>query len=213
MKIKLNLIALSLAAFVLQACATVYTDDNFASYQEAHKEVAIIPFKVSIDAKNLPKDMNVDMLRQSELDEGVSFQKQMYSQFLNKYQKGAYSVKFQDVDKTNVLLKRNNMDAENLGDFTKAEIGKALGVDSLISGTIKRAKPMSTGAAVAAAFLVGISATNEVNVNVTLHDSQEGNLLWSYDHQVTGGLGSSPERLSKNLMKSMSKKFPYEAKK
>lgn len=209
---KPQIIAVVLLTLVLQACATVYTNDDFSSYQETHKKVAIIPFDVSIDAKNYPKDMNLDMLKESELQEGVAFQKQMYSQFLNKYQKGAYTVKFQDVDETNVLLRRNNMDQENLADFTKAEIGKALGVDSMISGTIKRAKPMSTGAAVAAAFLVGISATNEVNVNVTLHESNEGSLLWSYDHQVTGGLGSSPERLSKNLMKSMSNKFPYGAK-
>lgn len=105
------------------------------------------------------------------------------------------------------------MDGENLGNFTKSEVAKTLGVDSIISGQIKRSKPMGTGAAVAAAFLVGVSATNEVNVNVTIHSAAEGNLLWSYDHEVTGSLGSTPERLSKSLMKDMSKKFPYKKEK
>lgn len=202
-----------IAAIALQACATVYTDENFADYQKSHSTVAIVPFDVTIDPKNMPKDTNLENLKASSIEEGYIFQKQIYSQFLNRYQKGEYTVKFQDVDETNVLLKRNSMDRANLGNFTKSEVAKALGVDSIISGQIKRSKPMGTGAAVAAAFLVGVSATNEVNVNVTIHSAQEGNLLWSYDHQVTGALGSTPERLSKSLMKDMSKKFPYKKEK
>lgn len=200
------------AIVMLSACATadIYTADTFDSYQSTHKEVAVIPFDVTIGQKELKEGADLAAVAASEKEEGVVFQKQLYSQFLKRWSKGEYTVKFQDADETNVLLRRANMANENIENFTKAEIGKALGVDAVISGTIKRDKPMSTGAAVATTFLLGFGgATNSVNVNMTVHDATEGSLLWSYDHEVKGGLGSSAEGVAKSLMKHSSKKFPY----
>ena len=206
-----RLLAAVSLALSLSACATVYTDQNFAEYQAQHKEVAVIPFAVTIDQKNLPKDTDLDVLATQEREEGFRFQQQLYTQFLNRMQKGEYTVDFQPVDKTNVLLQRAGIEYDDLTRYTMAEIGQVLGVDSVISGTIKRSKPMGTGAAVASTFLVGIGVTNNVNVNMSLHDSETGRLLWTYDHQQAGGLGSSPERLAKNLTKNSASKFPYKA--
>ena len=209
--------AIPLAAVVMMsACQTadVYTADKFADYQTTHKEVAVLPFDVTIGAKKMPKGLDLEALASMEKEEGIVFQKQLYSQFLKRWSKGEYTVKFQDVDETNVLLRRAGMTDDALQNFTKAEIGQALGVDSVISGNIKRDKPMSTGAAVASMFLLGFGgATNSVNVNMTVHDSETGGLLWSYDHEVKGGLGSSAEGVSKSLMKGSSKKFPYKKEK
>lgn len=201
-----------MAAIVLTACATadVYTADSFSDYQSTHREVAVIPFNVTIAQKNLAEGTDLAALNAAENEEGVVFQRQLYSQFLKKWSKGDYTVKFQDVDETNVLLRRAGMADGNIKNFTKAEIGEKLGVDAVISGTIKRDKPMSTGAAVASAFLLGYGgATNSVNVNMTVHDAESGGLLWSYDHEFKGGIGSSPESVSKGLLKASSKKFPY----
>lgn len=159
----------------------------------------------------MPEGTDLEALKSAEKEEGIVFQKQLYAQFLKRYAKGKYTVSFQDVDETNVLLKRAGMGDGKIENFTKGEIGQALGVDALISGTIKRAKPMSTGGAVASAFLLGFGgATNSVNANMTIHDAETGGLLWSYDHEVKGGLGSSTESVSKELLKASSKKFPYE---
>lgn len=215
MRIKLPRATMALpitAALMLSACVTadVYTKDSFASYQTEHKEVAVIPFEVTIGQRKMSDDMDLAALEAAEEEEGVVFQRQLYSQFLKRWSKDEYTVKFQDVDETNVLLRRANMADGNIENFTKAEIGEALGVDAVISGTIKRDKPMSTGAAVASAFLLGFGgATNSVNVNMTVHDTDTGSLLWSYDHEVKGGVGSSAEGVSKSLMKGSSKKFPY----
>lgn len=201
-----------LAAALLSACATadVYTANDFTNYQTTHKEVAVLPFEVTIGQKNMTEGADSTALKLAEKEEGVVFQRQLYSQFLKRWSKGEYTVKFQDVDETNILLRRANMAEGETQNYTKAEIGKALGVDAVISGTIKRDKPMSTGAAVASAFLLGFGgATNSVNVNMTVHDAESGGLLWSYDHEVKGGLGSSAEGVSKSLMKGSSKKFPY----
>lgn len=204
--------AVLIAGYFATACsATVYKDQDFSSYQSEHKKVALLPFDVSIDTKNLPKDTNLDFLVDAEKEEGYLFQAQLYTQFLNKYQKGEYTVSFQDVDETNVLLERAGVTYETLNSFTKAELAEILGVDSIISGDVKRSKPMGTAAAVASTFLVGFGATNKVVVNMTLHDGKTSSLLWSYDHQQAGGIASSPDRLAKNLMKNSSAKFPYES--
>jgi len=200
------------AVVMLSACKTadVYTAESFADFQSTHKQVAVIPFEVTIGQKKLPKGMDAASVKDAEKQEGIVFQKQLYSQFLKRWSKGEYTVEFQDVDETNVLLRRANMAEDNIENFTKAEIGKALGVDAVISGKIKRDKPMSTGAAIATVALLGFGGTtNSVNVNMTVHDSEEGSLLWSYDHEVKGGLGSSAEGVAKSLMKNSSKKFPY----
>ena len=200
------------AIMMLSACKTadVYTADSFADFQTTHKQVAVLPFEVTIGQKDLPEGTNLAALKSAEEEEGKVFQKQLYSQFLKRWSKGEYTVEFQDVDETNVLLRRANMADENIENFTKAEIGQALGVDAVISGNIKRDKPMSTGAAVASVVLLGFGgATNSVNVNMTVHDAEAGSLLWSYDHEVKGGLGSSAEGVAKSLMKNSSKKFPY----
>lgn len=200
----------AVSATLLAGCATVYTDENFADYQNNHSTVAVLPFEVTIGQKSQAEGADLAQIEAAEQEEGVVFQRQLYSQFLKQWSKDKYTVKFQDVDETNVLLRRADMDVDNIRNFTKAEIGQALGVDSVISGTIKREKPMGTGAAVASAFLLGFGGvTNSVNVHMTIHDSEDGSLLWSYDHEVGGGIGSSPEGVAKSLMKDTSKKFPY----
>jgi len=199
----------SAIAVQLAACATVYTDENFDTFQTTHKTVAILPFDVTIERKKLPEGMTLEMIKNAEEEEQELFQKQLYTQFLNRYEKGKYTVRFQDIDETNVLMRRKGMDGENMADFTKAEIGKALSVDSVISGTIKRSKPMSTGAAIASSLLFGFGATNKATVNMNIHDAESGTLLWSYDHEASGGLTSSAEGTAKSLMKHSAKKFPY----
>ncbi len=176
--------------------------------------MAVLPFFVTVEVGKLPKNMDQATVDQMEKDESVTFQQQLYSMFLERQAKGEYTVEFQDVDETNALLARANVNYDNLSDYTKAEIGNILGVDAMISGNIRRSRPMSTGAAITTAILFGVAGnTNRVDVNVNLHDTADGKLLWKLDHSESGSLGSSSEGLAKSLMKKVSKKFPYKAKK
>jgi hypothetical protein len=70
-------------------------------------------------------------------------------------------------------------------------------------------KPMGTGAAVVTTLLVGWGKSNEAKINLTIHDSESGTLVWSYDHTASGGVISSPEQLAKSLMRNIASKFPY----
>jgi hypothetical protein len=199
-----------LPAFLLMAgCATVYTANDFDQYQREHRSVAILPFDVNVDLRKLPEGMTREDLEAMEEEEGYLFQDQLYANFLMKHQKSAYTIDFQDIDKTNVMLQRADVDYQSLRKYTKEELAEILGVDAIISGRIYREKPMNMGEAIFSTFLVGNSVTNEVDINMTVHDGKTGNLLFSYDHQVQGSLGSSAENLARSLMNEISNKFPY----
>jgi hypothetical protein len=204
-------IALALVATLsISACATVYTASDFSDAQQRHQTVAILPFAVSVNLRELPEGLTEADLAVQERDEAYEFQRQIYSQFLQRYSRDQYTIQFQDIDETNILLERSGVDYATITSQTKRELAEMLGVDSVISGSIARSQPMKTGGAIAATIFLGFGATNQVNVTMTIHDGANGGLLWSYDHEMQGGLGSSPESVAEALMRSIARKFPYE---
>tara|TARA_B100000767_G_C19629471_1_gene477604 strand:+ start:100 stop:732 length:633 start_codon:yes stop_codon:yes gene_type:complete len=195
---------------VLAGCATTYTTENFADYQSAHKVVAIVPFMVSMSSGNRGKEITKADLLAEEETQSLNFQRAVYTEFLEKVEKQKVTVSFQDIDDTNTLIRRaGGFDAQGRINLTKAELGKVLGVDAVISGSMILSKPMSTAAAAVTTVLVGWGKSNEGKVNLTIHDSESGTLVWSYDHTASGGVLSTPEQLAKSLMKNIASKFPY----
>jgi hypothetical protein len=74
-------------------------------------------------------------------------------------------------------------------------------------------KPMSEGAAVAVGLLVGAwGNTNKIETTINIHDGTSANLLWKYDYEASGSVGSSTTKLVDALMRNAAKKFPYSAK-
>ena len=73
---------------------------------------------------------------------------------------------------------------------------------------------MKSGAAIALALFTGFGgATNKTKLNLTIHNSGDGELLWKYNHRASGGLGSDAESVAVVLMKQVARRFPYKKKK
>lgn len=186
---------------------TIYKAANFDDSKDKIKTLAILPFDVSIDAKRLPKGTTVETLKESQEKTGYDIQSNAYTWFLQRQKD--YTVTFQDIDKTNALLKKANITYDNIALQDKGELCKLLNVDGIISGKATMSKPMSEGAAVAIGLLAGAwGSTNKTTTSLTIHDTK-GSLLWKYDYEASGSVGSSSESLTKALMKNASKKFPY----
>ncbi|HEY2953702.1 MAG TPA: hypothetical protein VGK89_00460 [Candidatus Eisenbacteria bacterium] len=206
----LTLLAFPTLATRANAGAQKYLNPQFAALTANHKTIAILPFKVTIDMKHMPKDMTIEMLRKSEEDESLEFQKQLYARFLQRAQDGEYTVGFQDVDQTNAMLAKAGIPLDSLAAHTRDEIAHALGADALVSGSIHQARPTSTGAAIAQTLLIGFSgSTQRVDINMSVHNGSDGALLWSYDHTDKGGLSNSVEAMTKSLLKKVAGNFPY----
>jgi hypothetical protein len=194
----------------VQAGAQKYTHPQFTEVTKEHKLVAVLPFRVTIDMKHLPKGMTTEMVMQSEKAEGLEIQRVLYARLLQKSADEGYTVGFQDVDQTNALLLKAGLALDSLAAMTKGELARTLGVDALISGTVRTTRPTSTGVAVAQSLLLGFSgSTQRVDINMTVHSGTDGQLLWSYDHNDKGGLMNTTEGMVKSLMKKVAGNFPY----
>ena len=100
---------------------------------------------------------------------------------------------FQDIDKTNAILAKNNIDFAALRTITKEDLARLLGVDAVISGKIQREKPMSEAAAIAVGVLIGFwGSTNKVNVDLTIHDGRPGNCSGNIPTSCRGASAAPP---------------------
>ena len=193
---------------ILSSCATIYKSTDLSTRVSKHKNIAFLPFDAVIRYKKMPKNTSIEQLKEMESDMGYIFQEQIYTRFLKKIK--YYDIEFQDVSMTNAILKRNGITYANFKEYTKEEIAKLLKVDAIVSGKILSTKPMSEAGALVLGLLTGVgTATNKVDVNLSLHDAIDSKLLFKYDHTHSGGIGSNPERISKALMRAVEKKFPY----
>ena len=192
----------------------IYKSSSFSTALARHKTVAILPAEVTMQLRpNEAKKMSQEQLDDLASKTGYDIQEKMYGWFLRKGDKYNYTVKFQDVTKTNALLKQAGISYGDLKTTDRSKIAKVLGVDAVLQDRTTMEKPMSEGAAVAVGLLVGAwGATNKVQTTINIHDGNSGDLLWKYDYQASGSVGSSSTQLVDALMKNASKKFPYSSK-
>lgn len=209
----LKALALTITVFFAACGPTIYKSQNFDAALSRHKTVAILPAEVTIKLRpNEAKKMSADQVEDLSQKTGYNVQDQMYGWFLRKADKYHYTVTFQDVTRTNALLKQANIKYEDLKSTDRTTLAKLLGVDAVIQDNLRMEKPMSEGAAVAVGLLVGAwGSTNKVETTINIHDGQSGNLLWKYDYEADGSVGSSPNKLVDALMRNASKKFPYKS--
>ena len=195
-----------------QGMKEIYQNPNFKNLSKNHQTVAILPFVVVLGGKALQEmgeEMgNVDQLPMQLQNEGKLFQASIYSRFLKKSKN--YRISFQDTDRTNALLRKAGITYDDLEWADMAEVASALGVDAVIVGNVYREKGMNQGGAAAMAILVGAwGATGSAKLNLKIFNGDDGSKLWQYTHRAKGGLGSNVDDIVLQLMKQVSRRFPY----
>lgn len=208
----MNKILFLFLPFLTLAQTNLYENPDFDAIAASHKIIAMVPFKAQVKLRpKQMKDMTNEQLDRLEKSEGESIQTAMYSWFLKRKKRGdLQSVEIQDPRTTNALLGKQNIGYENLLEYTPLEIAEILGVDAVISGDYETDKPMSEGASVALGLLIGFwGSTNNAVINMSVHNAQDGILLWNYNKKVRGSLGSSPEDLINILMRKASRRLAY----
>ncbi|MER3373890.1 MAG: hypothetical protein RIM83_04570 [Allomuricauda sp.] len=201
-----------LLPFSVLSQTSLYENPDFDQIADSHKIIAMVPFKAQVKLRpKQMKDMTDEQLDRLERSEGESIQSAMYSWFLKRKKRGKMlHIEVQDPKITNALLSKQNIDYENLNEYTPMELAEILGVDAIISGDYETNKPMSEGASVALGLLIGFwGSTNTAIVNMSVHNASDGILLWNYNKKVRGSLGSSPEDLINILMRKASRRLAY----
>lgn len=174
-----------------------------------HKMVAILPFNVKITYKKQPKNFSADANKEQEIKMSKSIQSSMYTFLLRK--KDNYTVAFQDVEKTNVLLKKAGV-SEKLDEMTKDEIAKILGVDAVIGGSFEQEQTKSEAGAIATAIVFGGfgGKTGSGTLTMTVNNGKDGELLWRFFKTMDDNITTSTDDIVEHMMRKVSRNFPYQ---
>lgn len=208
---KLFLLAIATAFGTLTYAQKAYIIPNFKQLSSQHKLIAILPADVKITYKAQPRYFDYEANKDKEIELSYKVQSALYTFLLEREMKS--TVGFQDLEKTNVLLKRAGM-LDSLNLFTKEEIAKALAVDAVVSEKYEvehfnarsdKSAPMGKPSA----FENPATITGSVTLAVALNDSASGNLLWRFyandrDYDIFSTMDMI-ERVAKKPVKN----FPY----
>ena len=186
----------------------VYKSSDFKEAIESHKTVAILPFNANITYKKKPKDFDAEAIKMDEQKLSVNMQQGMYTYLLRK--DGKYSVTFQEVDRTNILLKKAGI-YDKLAETLPDSIAKILGVDAVIKCTYDHEiVGGSEGGAIAKAILFGgASKTGSGGLTMQIYDGKKGNLLWRFYKEMNENITSNANEIMDRMMRKVSRNFPY----
>jgi hypothetical protein len=195
----------------VQAQTRLYVNPQFSLMAKDHQVIAVVPFKTSVSLRpNQMREMKEGDLEKMEKAESKGIQAAMYSWFLQRQESGKMWVKVQDINTTNAMLLKAGIEYENIENYPAKELANILGVDAVVSGTFQTNKPMSEGAGVALALLVGFyGSTNNAVVNMFINDRETGEVLVNYHKGLSGSIGSTTDQLINILMRKASRRIPY----
>lgn len=196
--------AFGLAIILLASCAKIFYTPDAMELAKSHKIIAVMPPSVSIAPS---RKISADALRDQQIVESLNFQLEMYSWLQRRKMQGRITTEIMDVETTNAKLRKSGYPDSA---FSPGEWCRKIGVDGIITSNYGLSRPMSEGGAVAIGLIFGVwGATNEVNVSMNIYDGINNKLIWNYNHNYSGSVGSTPERLVDALMRHASRKMPY----
>lgn len=186
----------------------IFSAPNLKEKVSTQKIIAILPFPSTISYKKQPKNFSAEANRDQEIKMAKSIQSSMYTFLLRKADN--YTVSFQDVDKTNILLKKAGVD-NKLDEMTKDEIAKILGVDAIISGKFEQEQSKSEAGAIASAVLFGGigGKTGSGTLTLLINNGEDGELLWRFMKTMDDNIATSTDDLVESMMRKVSRNFPY----
>jgi hypothetical protein len=187
----------------------VYEADHLKDTLKTHKLVAILPFDVSITYKRPPKNFDAGALKDEEKSLAKDLQSEMFTYLLRK--KGDYTVSFQDPDKTNALLKTNNL-YDDIDRITADSLARILKVDAVIKCAYSYTKTATEGGAIAKTVLFGGIGAKTASGELTMQikNGSSGDLLWRFVKKMDETAFSSAGQLMERMMRKVSRNFPYE---
>lgn len=204
-----KIIILNVILLILLSCsgAKVYNSDDINNVLANQKTIAIMPPRVDI----IDNEYAVFNKSKDKEKESINLQREMYSWFLKRFSKNGVRQHIQDLETTNIKLKRAGY-SEN--ELTKEEVCDILGVDAVISSNYTMSKPMPELLAVVTSVLLDHEGkTNEISANINIYDNNFKKIFWNYENKYSGGWKISYSDLVDNLMRNASKNMPYGSKK
>ena len=134
-------------------------------------------------------------------------QEGMFTYLLRKSDK--YSVQFQDIQRTNALLKQKGI-FDNLDEILPDSLCKILNVDAVIKCTYGYEKTGSEAGAIVSAVLIGNGKTGSGGLTMQINDKKQGELVWRFYKEMNESITSNANEIMDRMMRKVSRNFPYE---
>ena len=196
-------------AQIFEGAKQVFSSPKLKEAIEKHKTVAILPYTATISYKRQPKDFNAEANKADEQKLAVQMQQGMYTYMLRKSKD--FSVTFQDVERTNALLKQKGI-YEKLNELTQDSVCKALGVDAVIKCTYAYERTGSEAGAIAKTILFGAGTgkTGTGSLIMQIYNGQDGELLWRFYKEMNEDVLGSANQVMERMMRKVGRNFPYD---
>ena len=186
----------------------VYSSPKFKTEIPTHKTVAILPFTATISYRRTPKNFDDAANKAEQNTMATNLQQGMYTYLLRKTEE--YTVSFQDVERTNALLKQKGL-YDKLNEVPQDSICKALGVDAVVKCSFAYEKTGSEGGAIVKGVLFGSSfaKTGSGSLTMQVYNGKDGDLLWRFYKEMNEDITSSANEVMERMMRKVSRNFPY----
>ena len=172
------------------------------------KIIAILPFKATVAYKRMPKGATVESLQEEEKKLSTSMQEGMLTYLLRKSDN--YTVKFQDADRTNALLKKSGIYGD-IDAILPDSLCKILGVDGIIKSTWAYEKTGSEAGAIVLALAIGVNkSVGSGALTLKLYGANDGELAWRFYKEMNESAFSSASELMERMMRKVGRNFPFE---
>ena len=189
----------------------IYESIRFDEYTEDHEILAIVPFIANLELKKAVDQDELDVLAQKE---GYAVQNALETYFSRRKKRKKFNVDFQNIANTNAILAQNNITYDNIDTYTTKELCKILEVDGIISGNLNLNILLSEGVPTDFSILDYFSGNaNYGRIGVKISDGETGKLLWKYENEISKKTGKNTNELIDKMMKTASRKCPYEKEK
>lgn len=222
---------LLLAIFVASCGVNKFESEEFKTRTANHKTVAVLPPVVQYtNPKTGSIIIDKDKTQQIQ-SESFSLQKHLYQKLLNqKTIKNPITINFQDIVRTNDILKKNKIDPQTLLEKTPEELAKLLGVDAVMVNRIdkeiiideKIAGIAGVGVQIIDAIKgpgsntkgnAGLIKTGVMKLNSSLNDAKDGFVLWNSNKDFDITLDNLSDDILTQYGNQCARSFPYRAKK
>ncbi len=207
--ILLTFLTIGLFAQFGEGSKQVFSSPKLKDAVAKHKTVAVLPFTATISYKRLPKNFDAEANKADEQKLALQMQQGMYTYLLRKAKD--FSVSFQDVERTNALLKQKGI-FDKISELTQDSICKVLGVDAVIKCTYAYERTGSEAGAIAKTILFGVGAgkTGTGSLIMQLYNGTDGELLWRFYKEMNEDVTGSANQVMERMMRKVARNFPYD---
>ncbi|HMR44102.1 MAG TPA: hypothetical protein PKC40_09720 [Saprospiraceae bacterium] len=214
---------------LLSSCHRYYTAPDFDAITANHKTVAVLPFKMVLTGR-LPNDWTEERKEKIETLESEAFQRSFLNEIYRSTRNGKknFKVNFQNVDKTNALLKENNIDVRESWYKDPQELAQLLGVDAVVRAEVRKHRYLSNWESLAIDWADDILAaalgtgtilpwnatkTNDVDISLTVVENENGTVLFNASRTCQVDWRQPANDAIDGINRSIAKAFPYRANK